>query len=41
MKSIDNKIGDSGTKMISEVLKRNSTLTRLDLSSDLKKEKWG
>ena len=30
----DNNIGTEGTKMLSEVLKSNSTLTTLDLSSD-------
>ncbi len=30
----DNKIGDEGTRMISEALKNNSTLTTLYLSSD-------
>ena len=33
----DNKIGDEGVKMISEVLKSNSTLTELDLSGDEKR----
>ena len=34
-------IGDSGAKMISEVLKSNSTLTYLNLYSDEKEEyKW-
>ena len=37
MKQKDNNIGDSGVKMIvSEVLKSNSTLTVLYLSSDEK-----
>ena len=30
----DNKIGDSGARMISELLKANCTLTTLDLSGD-------
>ena len=29
---VDNKIGDSGARMISEVLKCNSTLTTLNLT---------
>ena len=33
---IDNNVGDSGVKMISEVLKTNSTLTELILRSDEK-----
>ena len=37
MKWIDNKIGDSGAKMISEGLKSNSTLTELNLVSDEKR----
>ena len=32
-----NDIGDSGARMISESLKTNTTLTKLDLSCD---EKW-
>ena len=36
---IDNNIGDSGAKMISKVLKSNSTLTYLDLSCDEKQNK--
>ena len=39
MKLIVNHIGDSGAKMISEVLKCNSTLTVLSLSSDEKEQK--
>ena len=34
-----NNIGDSGARMISEVLKRNSTLTILDLGGD-ENEEW-
>ena len=30
-------IGDEGAKMISEVLKRNSVLTKLDLNGKLEK----
>ena len=33
---IENKIGDSGAKMICEGLKSNSTLTKLDLGCDEK-----
>ncbi len=36
---IDNSIWYEGVKMISEVLKSNSTLTKLNLSSDEKKRK--
>ena len=36
---IGNEIGDKGIKMISEVLKTNSTLTELNLSSDKRKKK--
>ena len=39
MKLIDNNIGDSGAKMISEVLKSNSILTILDLFGDGKRTK--
>ena len=39
MKQVVNHIGDSGAKMISEGLKRNSTLTKLYLDSDEKEEK--
>ena len=35
----DNNIGNEGARMISEVLKRNSTLTKLDLGGD-KNEEW-
>ena len=34
MKWIDNNIGESGARIISEALKRNSTLTKLSLWSD-------
>ncbi len=38
---IENSIGDSGARMICEVLKSNSTLTILDLGCDEKEEsKW-
>ena len=30
----DNKIGEEGAKMISKLLKINTTLTKLDLSGD-------
>ena len=41
MKLIGKKIGAEGAKMISEVLKSNSTLTTLGLESDEKEEsKW-
>ena len=36
MKQIDRNIGAEGAKMISETLKRNSTLTVLNLSGDEK-----
>ena len=36
MKEIGNDIGDSGARMISEGLKNNSTLTKLDLRCDEK-----
>ncbi len=36
MKKIDNNIGESGARMISEVLKSNSTLTKLNLGGDEK-----
>ena len=36
MKSIENNIGDVGAKIIGEGLKRNSTLTTLDLYGDMK-----
>ena len=39
MKLIGNNIGIEGAKMISEVLKSNSTLTSLNLSGDEKKNK--
>jgi len=35
----DNKIGDEGARMISEGLKRNSTLTILNLAGDEKNDK--
>ena len=38
MKYIDNNIGAEGARMISELLKSNSTLTELDLSGDEKEE---
>ena len=38
-KIIGNDIGESGAKMISEGLKSNNILTRLDLSSDEKRRK--
>ena len=38
MKQLGNNIGDEGAKMISEVLKSNSTLTTLYLRSDEKEE---
>ena len=38
MKQIENIIGDSGAKMISEALKCNSTLNELYLYSDEKEE---
>ena len=34
MIKIDTDIGDLGAKMISEALKSNSTLTKLDLGGD-------
>ena len=37
----DNNIGESGARMISESLKNNTTLTKLDLWGDEKQEvKW-
>ena len=35
----DNKIGDEGAKALNEILKKNSTLTLLDLSCERGKEK--
>ena len=35
----DNSIGNEGTRMISEALKCNSTLTKLDLYSDENNDK--
>ena len=34
MKRIVNRMGDPGARMISEALKCNNALTKLDLSSD-------
>ncbi len=31
---LDNKIGEEGARIVSELLKTNSTLTKLDLRSD-------
>ena len=36
---IENNIGAEGAKMISEALKKNSTLTELNLYSDEKEER--
>ena len=36
----DNRIGDEGARMISEVLKSNSTLTKLNLYSEGEYKEW-
>ena len=39
--TIDNNIGESGAKMISEALKSNTSLTELDLGNEEKKGEKG